>query len=68
MMLGDYTENIQTKSMSQKQIKRVKKHTVKEVLKSITWSVENGKLLLLSTITDEFITLDINAINNGKTQ
>ncbi|MES2216640.1 MAG: hypothetical protein V4481_05095 [Patescibacteria group bacterium] len=54
--------------MSQKQIKRVKKHTVKEVLKSITWSVENGKLLLLSTITDEFITLDINAINNGKTQ
>lgn len=54
--------------MSQKQIKREKKYTVKEVLKSITWSVEGGKLILLSTLTNEFITLEVNAIINGKTQ
>ena len=51
--------------MSQKQVKNSKKYTVKEVLKSITWSVENGKLILLSDITNEFITLDLNAIKNG---
>lgn len=49
--------------MSQKQIKNEKKHTVKEVLKSIEWSIEDDKLILLSNITDEFITIKLEAIN-----
>lgn len=50
--------------MSQKQAKqeRSPKHSVKEVLKSIHWSVDNGKLVLLSTITDEFVTIEMDAI------
>jgi hypothetical protein len=55
--------------MSQKQIKSAKKHTVKEVLQSIQWSVEGDKLILLSPITDEYITISLTAINqNGKTK
>lgn len=52
--------------MSQKQIKREKKHTVKEVLMSITWSIEDGKLILLSPITDEYITIQLTSIQNGQ--
>ena len=53
--------------MSQKRVKQLKKHTVKEVLKSITWSVEVDKLILLSPITDEYITISVKAIveSNG---
>ncbi len=59
--------------MSQKQVKKERnpKHSVKEVLKSIHWSVESGKLVLLSTITDEFVTIELDAIKNtvnGKAQ
>lgn len=39
------------------------KYSVQEVLKSIEWSVENGKLMLLSKLTDEFITIDVKAIH-----
>jgi hypothetical protein len=57
--------------MSQKQTKGAKKHTVKEVLASIQWSTENNKLILLSPITDEFVTIELSAIiakNSGTTQ
>ena len=48
--------------MSQKKIKSENKHTVKEVLKSLEWGVEGDKLTLLCPITDEYITIDMNAI------
>lgn len=51
--------------MSQKQTKSVKKHTVKEVLKSIEWSVEDGRLVLMSGITAEFVTIDMSAFNGN---
>lgn len=57
--------------MSQKQVKQSKKHTVKEVLASLQWSIEDGKLQLLSPITDEFVTISLSAINppqNGKVE
>jgi hypothetical protein len=44
------------------------KHTVKEVLASIEWSVEDDQLMLLSRISDEYITIDLQTIinkNNG---
>ena len=47
------------------------KHTVKEVLQSLQWSVEDGKLQLLSPITDEFVTISLSAINpptNGQVE
>lgn len=49
--------------MSQKQTKNAKKHTVKEVLQSLEWSVEDGKLMLLSPITDEFVVLNLAVVN-----
>ena len=49
--------------MSQKKTKQTNKHTVKEVLASLQWSVEKGKLLLCSPITDEFVTINLSAIN-----
>ena len=49
--------------MSQKQTKQAKKHTVKEVLQSLQWSIGDGKLQLLSPITDEFVTISLSAIN-----
>lgn len=48
--------------MSQKQVKSIKKHTVKEVLASIQWSIEKNKLILLSPITDEYVTIELLAI------
>jgi len=51
--------------MSQKKTKQIKKHTVKEVLQSLQWSVEDGKLMLLSKITDEYVTIDIGAIQKS---
>jgi hypothetical protein len=48
--------------MSQKKIKSENKHTVKEVLKSLTWSIEDDQLMLLSPITDEFVTISMDAI------
>ncbi len=48
--------------MSQKQIKNAKKHTVKEVLKSLEWGVEGDKFTILSPITDEFVSIDLSEI------
>ena len=48
--------------MIPKQSKEEKKYTVQEVLKSLQWSVEGGKLQILSSITDEYITIELNAI------
>jgi hypothetical protein len=48
--------------MSQKKQKSENKHTVKEVLKSLQWSVEDNVLMLLSSITDEFVTISMDAI------
>jgi hypothetical protein len=50
--------------MSQKKIKSENKHTVKEVLKSLEWGIEGDKLTLLCPITDEFISIDIEAIKS----
>ena len=50
--------------MSQKQIKQSKKFTVKEVLASIEWSIEDDELILLSRLSDEYVTLDMGAIIN----
>jgi hypothetical protein len=50
--------------MSQKQIKQANKFTVKQVLASIEWSIEDGELILLSRLSDEFITIDMEAIIN----
>lgn len=52
--------------MSQKKTKQTNKHTVKEVLMSLEWSVEGDKLQILSPITDEFVTLDLRVINGTK--
>ncbi len=54
--------------MSQRKTKQARKHTVKEVLKSIRWSTEDGKLILLSEISDEFVTIDLSAIKDGQAQ
>ena len=48
--------------MSQKKQKSENKHTVKEVLKSLEWGVEAGKLTLLCPITDEYITIDLSEV------
>ena len=53
---------VKKNNMSQKQIKQSKKFTVGEVLASIEWSIEDGELILLSRLSDEFITLDMDAI------
>jgi hypothetical protein len=50
--------------MSQKQIKSAKKYTVREVLKSLEWGIEGDKLTLLCPITDEFISISLEAIKN----
>jgi hypothetical protein len=52
--------------MSQKKTKQLKKHTVKEVLQSLQWSVEDGKLQLLSPITDEFVSIVLSEITKQK--
>jgi hypothetical protein len=49
--------------MSQKKVKSEKKHTVKEVLKSLSWSIEDDQLMLLSPITDEYVVISMDAIN-----
>ena len=56
--------------MSGKQVKNSRKFSVKQVLGSINWSIENGKLVLLSTLSDEYVTLDLNAIiqKDGETK
>lgn len=57
--------------MSEKQAKNSRKFSVKQVLGSIQWSIENGKLVLLSTLSDEYVTIDLSAITNkenGKTE
>lgn len=50
--------------MSQKKIKqaRSKKHTVRELLASLEWSVNGDRLELFSPITNEFVTISIEAI------
>ena len=48
--------------MSQKKVKQANKHTVKEVLESIEWSIDGGDLILLSRLSDEFITIDMDAV------
>ena len=53
--------------MSQKRTKQASKHTVKEVLASLEWSTEDGKLVLMSPITQEFVTIEMSAIN-GQTK
>ena len=53
---------VKKNNMSQKQIKQSKKFTVGEVLASIEWSIEDCELILLSRLSDEFITLDMDAI------
>lgn len=50
--------------MRQKKTKQINKHTVKEVLKSLTWSIEDDQIMLLSPITDEFVTISVDAINS----
>ena len=56
--------------MSQKKTKSTKKHTVKEVLLSLQWTVRDGHLELLCPITDEFVKIDLAEINGfaNKTQ
>ena len=48
--------------MSQKKIKSENKHTVKEVLKSLEWGIEDNKLTLLCPITDEYITIELSEV------
>lgn len=54
--------------MSEKKTKQAKKFTVRQVLSGLQWSVNGSKLELLSPLTDEFVTIDLNSItdkNNG---
>ena len=56
--------------MSQKKIKQAKKFTVKQVLMSLEWGVEDGKFTILSPLTDEFVSIELSVIKeriNGKT-
>ena len=48
--------------MSQKKIKQENKHTVKEVLLSIKWGIEGDKMTILSSITDEYVVIDISEL------
>ena len=61
---NDHNQLRRRKYMNQKRVKQAKKHTVKEVLASIEWSIEDGELILLSRLSDEFITIDMEAIIN----
>ena len=49
--------------MSQKKLKQASKHTVKEVLKSLEWGIDGDKLTLLSPITNEYVSIDMNVLN-----
>jgi hypothetical protein len=57
--------------MTKKKSDQAAKYSVGEVLKSISWSVEDDRLILLSTLTDEYVTIGLEAImknHDGETE